>query len=378
MRNNIQKFNRDSGFIRKTVFVGLSGGVDSSVTALLLQKQGFDVVGVHLRCWNNNGCDIREAEDARRVAEHLSIPFYVFDMEDRYRKRVVDYMITEYKQGRTPNPDVMCNKEIKFGLFLEKARSLHATYIATGHYVRLCNKKSMKTGDIIHTLYKGKDIHKDQSYFLWTLTQEQLKYCLFPIGIYTKSQVRVIARMSGLPTAEKKDSQGICFIGNVTLRDFLHIYLPEKQGEVCTRDGKCIGKHAGVQFYTIGQRHGFTITKRTPDISPHYVVRKEVKTNTLIVAEGSQDAALYRNRIAIHSVHFIDPIFFKRFKIKKVLSVFARVRYGQALAPAVVALADDLRAELIFETPQQFIAAGQSAVFYKKSGEMIGGGIISE
>jgi tRNA-specific 2-thiouridylase len=203
----------------KLVFVGMSGGVDSSVAAYLLKRDGYNVVGVHIRCWNVDGCDIREAEDARRVADKLDIPFYVFDMEKEYKAKVVEYMIRGYRSGITPNPDVACNKEIKFGLFMDKAIKAGADYVATGHYVKI--SKSGKG----YGLFEAKDKNKDQSYFLWTLNQKQLARCLFPIGGYTKPKVRMIARNAELPTADKKDSQGICFIGQVTISDFLRRIL---------------------------------------------------------------------------------------------------------------------------------------------------------
>ncbi|MEK7062321.1 MAG: tRNA 2-thiouridine(34) synthase MnmA, partial [Patescibacteria group bacterium] len=223
---------------KKTVFVAMSGGVDSSVAALLLNKQGYNVIGVFMRCYNLDGCSERDAEDARRVAEKLNIPFYVWDFEEEYKKKVVEYMVKGYKKGITPNPDVMCNREIKFGLFLEKALSMRADYVATGHYVRIKNyelgiRGGKKPLFIIHNLlFIAKDTNKDQSYFLWTLTQKQLKHCLFPIGEYLKSEVRKIAKKAGLLTAEKKDSQGICFLGKVSLDDFLKNYIPEKRGDV--------------------------------------------------------------------------------------------------------------------------------------------------
>src|SRR5580704_3854182 len=214
--------------ITKTVFVGMSGGVDSSVTTLLLKKQGYNVVGVFMRCYNLDGCAERDAEDARRVAEHIGIPFYVWDFEEEYKQRVVEYMIEGYRAGITPNPDVMCNKEIKFGLFLEKALAAGADFVATGHYVKI--KKTLKGAG----LFAARDTNKDQSYFLWTLTQKQLAHCLFPIGDYIKPEVRAIARRAGLPTAAKKDSQGICFLGNINLADFLKQSIPERRGALVT------------------------------------------------------------------------------------------------------------------------------------------------
>ena len=373
----------------RRVFVGLSGGVDSSVAAYLLIKEGYNVVGVHLRCWNEAGCDVREVEDARRVAEHLNIPFYVFDLEKEYRERVVNYMIEGYRSGITPNPDVACNREIKFGLFLERALAMGADYVATGHYVKLgyrvqglgssiCRFLSRKPYTLYpsgYTLSVASDTNKDQSYFLWTLTQEQLKHCLFPIGGYLKEEVRRIARSAGLPTADKKDSQGICFVGKVTLTDFLARYIPEEKGKVVTADGEKVGEHRGAQFYTIGQRHIGTAyrkgqsAKRDGMTEPYYVSAKDVKNNTITVVQGSGDSKLYCKKIGIADINFINSGD-KRFALSP-LPVLARVRYRQPLSRAV--LAGNI---LTFEKPQKFVAPGQSAVFYSEKGEMLGGGVI--
>ncbi|MGC9611094.1 MAG: tRNA 2-thiouridine(34) synthase MnmA, partial [Minisyncoccia bacterium] len=251
----------------KKVFVGMSGGVDSSVAAYLLKEQGYDVTGVFIRSFNIDGCAERDAEDARRVAAHLGIPFYTFDFEKEYKKEVVEYMVDGYRRGLTPNPDVMCNKEIKFGMFLKKALEMGADYIATGHYVRSSHSapaqgvsgatpKSYPSQERWASLSVARDTNKDQSYFLWTLTQEQLKYCLFPIGEYLKPEVRAIARKVGLPTAEKKDSQGICFLGQVSLNKFLKDYIKPKKGPIVDTNGNKVGEHEGIFYYTIGQRHG--------------------------------------------------------------------------------------------------------------------------
>lgn len=350
------------GVKRPRVFVAMSGGVDSSVAALLLKKQGYDVTGIFMRCYNLDGCAERDAEDARRVAEHIEIPFYVFDFEKEYKKKVVEYMVEGYRQGITPNPDVMCNKEIKFGLFLKKALLLGADYVATGHYVRLATSH-WGLGSSGHTLLAARDTNKDQSYFLWTLTQDQLKYCLFPIGDYLKSEVRAMARKTGLPTAEKKDSQGICFLGQVALEDFLKDYIKPKKGDIVTVDGKKIGEHHGVQFYTIGQRHGLDVGGGTP----YYVVEKAVKTNTLVVASGNTNEALYRKELELTNVNFINPMASGQLPV----AVYARVRYRQPVAKAVLS-----KNKVVFEEPQKFVAPGQSAVFYSIGGEMLGGGII--
>ena len=405
---------------KKRVFVAMSGGVDSSVAALLLKRDGYEVTGVFIRSYNLDGCSERDAEDARRVAEHLEIPFYVFDFKEEYKRDVMDYMIHGYRRGITPNPDVMCNKRIKFGLFLEKALALGANFIATGHYVRLAFRfasrgtgrslapaasaalglsprrlrravavgdqarrgseafRSKQNGKLINfSLLEAKDKNKDQSYFLWTLTQEQLKNCLFPIGDYLKSEVREIARKAGLPTAEKKDSQGICFLGKVSLADFLKSYIPERRGEVLDVRGQKIGEHSGAEFYTIGQRHlGIknyeSRIKGRHKTPPAYVMEKNVKENRIVVAEGSKNPALYKKEIQLESVNFIKPIT----NYKSPIVVYARVRYRQPLATAKLYKLQAKSYKLIFEQPQKFVAPGQSAVFYRKNSELLGGGVI--
>ena len=283
------------------VFVGLSGGVDSSVAAYLLKKQGYDVIGVFMRCYNLDGCSERDAEDARRVAEHIGMLFYVWDFEEEYKQRVVRYMVDGYRAGITPNPDVMCNREIKFGLFFEKALSMGADYVATGHYVRLVAGCKLKI---------ARDHSKDQSYFLWMLTEKQLRHCLFPIGDYLKSKVREIARKAKLSTANKKDSQGICFLGMVDIFDFLKQYIPEHRGALVTTAGETIGEHFGSEFYTIGQRH-IAADFRFPKAGkaarqPFYVAKKNSATNTVVVAEGSENPALYTKEITLSDMHFIN------------------------------------------------------------------------
>jgi len=343
----------------KKVFVGLSGGVDSSVSAYLLNKEGYVVGGVHLRCWNKDGCDEREARDARRVAEKIGIPFYVFNLEEAYKKKVVDYMIEGYRSGITPNPDVMCNKEIKFGLFLDKALRLGADYIATGHYVKM-----KKTGGVFF-LHEAKDKNKDQSYFLWTLTQGQLEHSIFPLGDLTKPEVRKIAKEAGLPTADKKDSQGICFIGKVTLKEFLGEYLPKNEGEVLNTAGEVLGSHDGSYFYTIGQRHGLGISGG----EPYYVADKDIKTNTVTLATR-EDKDLYRKEIVITGINFIGD--------EKVPGeVGVRIRYRQPLVKAKFSNLTPTTYNLTFEQPQKFIAPGQSAVFYNTDSKMLGGGVIA-
>ena len=369
----------------KKIFVAMSGGVDSSVAALLLKNQGYEIVGVFMRCYNLDGCSERDAVDARRVAEKLKIPFYVWDFEEEYKKKVVDYMVEGYRQGLTPNPDVMCNKEIKFGLFLKKALEMGADFIATGHYVRLlianCKLKNSKITNhqsFNFSIFQSKDLNKDQSYFLWTLTQKQLKHCLFPIGDYLKSEVREIARKAGLPTAEKKDSQGICFLGKVALDEFLSQYIPEKRGLVLTAVGEKIGEHKGAHFYTIGQRHisianrQSQIANRGENFKPCYVAEKDIKTNTLVVVEGDDNPALYKKEIKLTDVNLVNG----QWSLVDGQRVLARVRYRQPLAKATLKPINSSTVQLKFDRRVKFVAPGQSAVFYDKNGEMLGGGVI--
>ncbi len=376
---NKQKSNTP---LKLKVFVGMSGGVDSSVAAMLLKNEGHEVVGVFMRSYNLDGCAERDAEDARRVAEALGIPFYVWDFEEEYRRRVVDYMIEGYRSGITPNPDVMCNREIKFGLFLARALAAGADCVATGHYVRLAGEAGAPAAGNLR-LFTAKDANKDQSYFLWTLAQAQLAHCLFPIGGYLKPEVRALARRAGLPTAEKKDSQGICFLGKVSVGDFLKQYIPARRGALVTIAGKQIGEHSGAEFYTIGQRHldaDFKFPKTGGAVArrPFYVAAKDTATNTVTVAEGNDHSALYVKELNLAGVNFIGQ--------PAGGAVLARVRYRQPLAPAEllrtphggggVGGAQAVQYRLAFSESQKFVAPGQSAVFYGEDGEMLGGGVI--
>lgn len=354
--------------LKKKVFIGLSGGVDSSVAALLLLREGYDVVGVHIRGYNVDGCGDIDAEYARRAAEHLGIPFYVWDMETEYKRAVVDYMVKSYESGITPNPDVMCNKEIKFGLFLRRALESGADFIATGHYVR-----GIKEGDL-QKLFIPADTNKDQTYFLWTLKPDQISRSLFPLGDLKKPEVRALATGAGLPTATKKDSQGICFLGDVSMRDFLKNYIPVSPGPIVTTDGKVIGEHEGLSFYTIGQRHlGARVTtggSGSVPTRPRYVVAKDVATNSLVVAEGSDNPTLFSSEAKLTDVNFTggkEPV--------SLMRVLARVRYRQSLFEAELHR-EDGGWLLVFGKPQKFVAKGQSAVFYSYENELLGGGII--
>ena len=386
---------------KKKVFVALSGGVDSSVSAYLLKKDGFNVVGVFIGSYNVDGCEEKDAADARCVAEHLKIPFYIFDMREEYFSRVVEYMIDGYRRGLTPNPDIMCNKEIKFGLFLERAKRLGADYIATGHYVQKRDSKIRMHANqrinrlfvdsnkfvVLHRLYQSKDKNKDQSYFLWTLTQDRLKYCIFPVGGYTKPEVREIAKRAGLSTAEKKDSQGICFLGKVKLPDFLKKYIEPEKGEIVDTEGNVLGEHEGVQFYTIGQRHIGVSLKSKTDGGPYYIVEKDIETNTLVVAEGDDNPAFFKNEVELKDVNFITNNL--RHTTNNSIKVFVRIRYRQKLVPATLICRKSsvVSCKLEFDSPVKFVAPGQSAVFYlpvrsqrAKEGsiqfELLGGGVI--
>lgn len=346
---------------QKTVFVGVSGGVDSSVSAYLLKQAGYNVVGVFIKTWQPEFVECtwrQERRDAIRVCAHLDIPFLFFDFEDEYKKGVGDYMIAEYRAGRTPNPDVMCNKEIKFGAFYTKARAMGADYIATGHY-------ALHTDDNLH---KSKDSAKDQTYFLWTMRPDILEHVLFPVGHLEKSEVRAIAEKVGLPTATKKDSQGICFIGPLNMKEFLREYIPLQVGTVVNEEGSVIGTHDGVLFYTLGERHGFTITKKTPHDGPWYVVGKDVEKNILTVSQHPKTSELIKKEIMLHSVNWISnpPTVGK--------SYTALVRYGGVSKECVLKTCEGNEALLSFSDPE-LVSAGQSVVIYDED-SCLGGGIV--
>jgi len=383
------------------VFVGMSGGVDSSVSAALLKKSGFDVVGVFIKVWQPDfvECTWREDRlDAMRICAKLHIPFFTLDLEKEYKKEVVDYMITEYKNGRTPNPDVMCNKYIKFGAFFDWATKQGADFVATGHYARVKSKnpeqisgstdifllknsscsaqpasqvsqKTILNSSTKTLLLAGTDKNKDQSYFLWTLTQKQLSKTLFPIGDIEKPEVRKKAEKLGLSTAEKKDSQGVCFLGKFDMKDFLSHYIKENSGKVLDGNGKVIGRHNGAIFYTIGQRHGFEIIKKTTKSNPLFIIAKNLQKNTITVSENPIQNVKESKEIEMKNVNWTSgkiPDLSKKYS--------ARIRYRQPLSLCKIKKKDD-NCVVSFDKYQKSVSSGQSIVIY--DGEIcLGGGII--
>lgn len=349
---------------KKKVFVAMSGGVDSSVAALLLKQAGYDVTGVFMKNWSDpltSECPWKkDIKDFRTVCKKLSIPSRVEIFEEQYRRKVVNYLIKGYKCGITPNPDMICNREIKFKLFLEIARKMGADFIATGHYVI---KKQDEQGK--YQLYQARDKNKDQSYFLALLNQKQIRYSLFPIGKYTKPQVRQIAKKAGLPVYDKKDSQGICFIGKVKFKDFMRKFIKSRPGLVITTNGKTIGQHDGLAFYTIGQRHGLNIGGGTP----YYIVDKNKKSNILIMAKGSKNKALFRKELITTNFQWISG---KQPKLP--LPCQARIRYRQPIQTCVV---KKRKGSLLvqFKKFQRAVTPGQFVVLYKNK-YMLGGGVI--
>jgi tRNA-specific 2-thiouridylase len=405
---------------KKRVIVGLSGGVDSSVAAYLLQQQGYEVIGLFMKNWHDDSVTLsdecpwlEDSNDAMLVAEKLGIPFQTVDLSKQYKERIVDYMFAEYQRGRTPNPDVLCNREIKFDVFLDIALSLGADYVATGHY---CQKETLtSTGSAsllakninlaestehievpTYQLLAGADANKDQSYFLCQLSQAQLAKTLFPIGGLQKKEVRNIAAEQGLVTAEKRDSQGLCFVGKVSLPDFLQQKLTTKKGDIIqvpashpmyaqtpentpaglarkfaytAADGKIVGTHNGAHFFTVGQRKGLAVggTKE-----PLFVLATDVQKNYIYVGEGKDHPGLYRTALWIDQadVHWIRP----DLQTGQPLTVQARIRYRQPLASATLH-PTAAGMYLVFDAPQSAIAAGQFAAWYLDN-ELIGSGVI--
>ena len=338
------------------IYVGMSGGVDSSVTAALLVEQGYEVTGVYMKNWTQDLPGMRcpwadDLADAKRVAVQLGIDFKVFDFEKEYRQKVVDYMIDEYKAGRTPNPDIMCNQEVKFKLFLETALEDGADMIATGHYARTSDGK----------LLRAVDENKDQTYFLYRVTGEALHKTLFPLGEYTKDQVREMAKARDLWTATKKESMGVCFVGNVGMREFLSQYVESKPGDIIdTATQQAVGKHDGAIFYTLGQRHGLDVGGGLP----YYVVGKDVERNEVYVATNINDQQLWTRLIPLHSIHWINEAPALSADLK------ARIRHRAKLVSATL---ENETVQLV--DSERAVTAGQSVVLY--DGDIcLGGGIV--
>ncbi|WP_367771330.1 tRNA 2-thiouridine(34) synthase MnmA [Flavobacterium sp. WC2421] len=394
----------------KRVVVGLSGGVDSSVAAYLLQKQGYEVIGLFMKNWHDDSVTIsnecpwlEDSNDALLVAEKLGIPFQTVDLSEEYQEKIVDYMFSEYEKGRTPNPDVLCNREIKFDVFMKIALSLGADYVATGHY---CKKSEIEVnGETVYQLIAGADNNKDQSYFLCQLSQEQLAKSLFPIGELTKPEVREIAAEMELVTAEKKDSQGLCFIGKVRLPEFLQQKLQPKEGTIIQIDkndsiynfneqeelsleekliiasnkihytpemGKIVGKHQGAHYFTIGQRKGLNVGGTT---DPLFIIATNVETNTIYTGLSSQHPGLFRKGLFIEKeeVHWIRNDL--ALANGESMEVMARIRYRQPLQKAVLHQFEN-GMYVSFEDPQSAITEGQFAAWYIGD-ELVGSGVIS-
>ncbi len=356
---------------KEVVYVGLSGGVDSSVTAMILKKKGYNVVGVFIDTWQPDFIRCTSGEDRRdamKVCDVLDIPFKTFDAKEHYEKKVTEYMIEEYRAGRTPNPDVMCNRFVKFGLFYKWAiEEERADLIATGHYARI--KNINKEGKEEYQLFKGIDDNKDQSYFLWAVDSEVFSKTLFPIGEMQKRDVRKEALSAGLPTATKKDSQGICFIGEVDLKHFLSQYIPPVKGDVVDERGNIIGFHDGSHFYTIGQRHGFTVEKKTPDSDPFYIIEKDAGSNTLKVSQNPQNHK--SKEVIISDENWIPDNSIEELEGQ---DLSCMTRYRQTEVSCRVSLKKNGPVVSLKE-PLHGLAVGQSLVIYDKE-RCIGGGII--
>lgn len=352
------------------IIVGMSGGVDSSVTAYLLKQAGHHVQAIFMKNWEGDDTDTycpaaKDLADAQGVCDQLGIELNVVNFAQEYWERVFAHFLAEYKAGRTPNPDILCNKEIKFKAFLDYAKQRGADYIATGHYV---NKREDVTGVL---LLKGSDPTKDQSYFLHALNTTQISQSLFPVGNLVKSEVRKIAEQLKLPTHAKKDSTGICFIGERKFKTFLNEYLPAQPGNIETIDGDVIGRHDGLMFFTIGQRQGLMIGgQKGKSEAPWYVATKDIEHNTLIVVQGEEHPALYKESLIASQVNWINP------PTSMPMQVSAKTRYRQPDQACVVTALEDGRYHVTFEQPQRAITPGQSVVFYE--GDIcLGGGIIN-
>ncbi len=344
----------------KKIFVGMSGGVDSSVSALLLKQEGYDVTGVFIKVWQPDFVECTWKEDrldAMRVCAQLEIPFVTLDLEKEYKREVIDYMIDEYKVGRTPNPDVMCNRYVKFGAFWDWAKDNGADFIATGHYANTDNQN----------LIVSKDKNKDQTYFLWTLNKNDLEHILFPIGNMEKSKVRKIAEKNNIYTSHKKDSQGLCFIGTIDIKDFLKSQIESQKGNIVNENGNVIGHHEGVIFYTIGERHGFTITEKSTEEKPYFIVAKDFENNLLVVSHHKPEEKV-GDEFEIEKVNFVND------RVEEEKTYSARARYRAPLSK--IKIRNENGKWIVKKVEGDLVpVSGQSLVIYDNE-KCIGGGII--
>jgi tRNA-specific 2-thiouridylase len=372
MKRNILK--------KKKVLIALSGGIDSAVSAYLLLKQGYEVEAAFMKNWSStkglkyDECPwLVDRQDALRVAAFLKIPLHTLDFEKEYEQNVLEYFFREYEAGHTPNPDVMCNKEIKFKLLYNWAMEQGFDYLATGHYAQIGKSKKEKVKrkktDSTFYLARSADEFKDQTYFIYNIKTEQLPHVLFPIGGMKKTQVKVLAKKIGLPNALKKESMGLCFVGKIRLQDFLNQKLHEKAGPILNQAGKNLGQHHGLHYYTIGQRQGIKVGAD----GPYYVVKKDLKTNALYVTNDPQDKALEIKEIELYSVNWIDPTFSFPLSPSHLLG---RFRHQGSLVPVTVRKISDDHYGITFKKPQKAIASGQSLVLYNKK-VCVGGGVIA-
>lgn len=355
---------------RKRVIVGMSAGVDSSVAAALLKKQGYDVIGVFMHFWKEPGqetlrenkcCSVESQQDARKVAQVLDIPIYTSNVAREFKKEVVDYFLEETKAGKTPNPCVVCNKQIKFNFLFKKMLEMDADFVATGHYAKIEKIKDK------HHLYTSCDEEKDQTYFLYNLSQNQLSRVLFPIGKYKKSKIREIAKKIGLPIFDKDDSQGLCFTPEKSPVEFIRRNLKLSLGDIVLTNGKKIGTHEGLELYTIGQRKGINIGGS----GPYYVVGRDFKNNRLIVTNDENDPAIFKKSMLVEIKKWIAE------EPKMPLEINVKIRYRHPLVRGIIKKAKSRLYEVKFKEPQKAVTPGQSAVFYADNNEVLGGGIIN-